>query len=84
LFDDGTEIKIKAATDFHTGFFLDPVCKYGCPCLFPDDGTNPNLLTENVTGDIEIVACQIISDHIPPIGQAIMISKTNTMYKIGN
>ncbi len=62
LLDDGTEIEIKAATDFHKGFFLDPIRKYGCPCLFLGDGTNPSILTENLTEKVEIVAYQLISD----------------------
>ena len=63
LLDDDTEIEIKAATNFHKGYFLfGPIRKYGCPCLFLGDGKNPELLTEDVSEEFEIVAYEIISD----------------------
>ena len=62
LLVDGTEIEIKAATDFHKGFFLDPIRKYSCPCLFLGDGRNPSILTRNVSEGFEIVSYEVISD----------------------
>ena len=62
LLVDGTEIEIKAATDFHKGFFLDPIRKYSCSCLFLGDGTNPSTLTKNVNDGLEIVGYEVISD----------------------
>ena len=62
LFDDGTEVEIKGATDFHKGFFVDPVRKYKCPCLFLGDGKNPDILKKNADKWIEIVGYEIFSD----------------------
>ena len=62
LLDDDTEIEIKAATDFNRVYFFDPIRKYGCPCLFLGDGKNPELLTEDLSEEFEIVAYEIISD----------------------
>lgn len=66
LFKDGTKIEIKAATDFHKGFFIDPIRKYEykASCLFLADGTNPKKLTNNISDDVEIVAYEVISDGV--------------------
>ena len=59
---DGTQIEIKAATDFHKGFFVDPIRKYGCPVLFLGDGTDPTKLTGCTEPDIDIVRHEVFSD----------------------
>ena len=66
LLKDGTKIELKAATDLHKGFFINPIRKYEyqASCLFLGDGTNPNILTKNSSDDIEIVAYEVISDEI--------------------
>jgi hypothetical protein len=62
LLNDGTEIEIKAATDFHKGFFLGPVRKYKCPCLFLGDGKKASILTNNADEGIEIVGYEVFPD----------------------
>lgn len=63
MLDDGTEIELKAATDFHKGFVLDPIRKYGVPCLFLGDGTNSDKLTKIANSyDLEIVGHEVIND----------------------
>lgn len=63
LFDDNTELEIKAATDFNKSYFInDPIQKYGCPCLFLGDGTKRSILEEKLDENIGIVAYEIISD----------------------
>jgi hypothetical protein len=64
ILEDGTEIELKAATDFHKGFFLDPIRKYGSPTLFLGDGSNIDTLTKNINDDIEIVGSEVISDGV--------------------
>jgi hypothetical protein len=62
LLADGTQIEIKAATDFHKGFFLDPIRKYGTPSLFLGDGADPTKLTSCTEPDIDIVGFEVFSD----------------------
>ncbi|HUX97074.1 MAG TPA: hypothetical protein VMV47_15160 [Bacteroidales bacterium] len=67
LLDDGSiqglQIEIKAANDFNPSWcFLDPVRKYGCPCFFLCDGTDPKKLVYKMADDMEIVAYEVISD----------------------
>jgi hypothetical protein len=62
LLTDGTQIEIKAATDFHKGFFVDPIRKYGTPSLFLGDGTDPTELTSCAEPDIDIVGFEVFSD----------------------
>lgn len=64
LLDDDTQIELKAATDFHKGFFVDPIrkYKYSAHCLFMGDGTDPTTLTSCVEPDIDIVGFKVFSD----------------------
>jgi len=65
LLDDGTLVELKAATDFHKRFFVEPIREYreyGAHCLFMGDGTKLNILTNCVEPDIDIVAFKVFSD----------------------
>ncbi|OQY11988.1 MAG: hypothetical protein B6I30_05730 [Desulfobacteraceae bacterium 4572_187] len=39
ILEDGTEIELKAATNFQKGFFVGAIRKYGTPCLFLGEGS---------------------------------------------
>jgi hypothetical protein len=67
LLDDDTQIEIKAATDFHKGFFIGPIRKYDhrAHCLFlgdGGDGTEPTKLTSCTEPDIDVVAYKVFPD----------------------
>jgi hypothetical protein len=62
LLEDGTQIELKAATDFHKKFFVDPIRKYSAPSLFLGDGTKPTKLTDCAEPDIDIVGFRVFSD----------------------
>ncbi len=61
-FEDGTKIELKAATDFNMSWFLQPISKYGVPCLFLGDGTGRTGLTAASSDDFEVVGCEVLSD----------------------
>jgi hypothetical protein len=58
---DGTQVELKAATNFDKRYFLDPINKYGCASLFLGDGSN-NALTAFDGDGIEIVGCEFFND----------------------
>jgi len=62
LLKDGTRIELKAATDFHKGFFAGPIRKYNVPSLFLGDGPDPTKLTSCADPAIEIVGYKVFSD----------------------
>jgi len=60
--EDGTDIKIKAATNFVRNYYVAAVKEYGCPCLFLLDGTNlPKLPFDPKTG-VELIGSEIVRD----------------------
>jgi hypothetical protein len=61
--EDGTNIEIKAATNFDKSWcILYPLKKYGTPVLFLADGERPEKFTSGQNDTFEIVGRQIISD----------------------
>ena len=72
LLDDGsnvgTPLELKAATDFNRAYFLEPVEKYGVPCLFLGDGrrfksgSEAALFLKNERDDVEVIGCEVFSD----------------------
>ena len=61
-FEDGTKVELKAATNFHSAWLLQPISKYGVPCLFLGDGTGRTALTAASSDDFEVVGCDVFSD----------------------
>ena len=62
-FEDGTKVELKAATDFNKAYFiLEPIRKYGVPCLFLGDGTGQTGFTPASSDDFEVVGCEVFSD----------------------
>jgi len=62
-FEDGTKVELKAATDFNKSYFiLEPIRKYGVPCLFLGDGTGLPEFTPASSDDFEVVGWEVFSD----------------------
>ena len=66
LLDDGTDagtgLELKAATDFNIISFLDPLQKYGVPCLFLGDGTLYKSFPTSGYDDFEVIGYEVFSD----------------------
>lgn len=66
LLDDGTDagtgLELKAATDFNRGYFLEPLKKYGVPCLFLGDGSKYQRFSTSDHEDFEVIGYEVFSD----------------------
>ena len=65
LLDDGTagtRLEFKAGTNFDRGYFLQPLTKYGAPCLFVGDGTRHESLRRGNHDDFEVIGYEFFSD----------------------
>ena len=62
LLSDGTSIELKAATDFNTTAMRNACIKYGCPCLFLADGTEPQRIYDIEDTRVYVVGYESISD----------------------
>ena len=62
-FEDGTEVELKAATDFNKAWFIvEPIRKYGVPCFFLGDGTGQTEDTPPSGDDFEVVGWKLFSN----------------------
>jgi hypothetical protein len=66
LLDDGTDagtgLELKAATDFNRAYFLEPLTKYGIPCLFLGDGSRHESFPTSDHDDFEVIGYEVFSD----------------------
>jgi hypothetical protein len=66
LLDDGTDagtgLELKAATDFNRAYFLEPLTKYGIPCLFLGDGSRHERFPTSDHDDFEVIGYEVFSD----------------------
>ena len=66
LLDDGTDagtgLELKAATNFDRAYFLQPLKKYGAPCLFLGDGSRKKSFPTSDHDDFEVIGCEVFSD----------------------
>jgi hypothetical protein len=60
--DVGTPLELKAATDFNRAYFLEPLKKYGVPCLFLGDGTRHKRFPASDHDDFEVIGYEVFSD----------------------
>ncbi len=61
-FEDGTEVELKGATDFNkTWLIVEPIRKYGVPCLFLGDGKGQTEDTPPSGDDFEVVGWKLFS-----------------------
>jgi hypothetical protein len=61
----GTSLELKAATNFSTPYFLEPLKKkkkYGVPCLFLADGTKHEKFPTSDHDDFEVIGYEVFSD----------------------
>ncbi len=64
--DPDTRVELKAATDFNKSWhILQPIRKYGVPCLFLGDGTGRSGFSAASSDDFEVVGFEIVSDGTP-------------------
>ena len=62
---DGTEVELKAATNFgRTWMILDPIRKFGTPCLFLGDGTGRRGFKASAKDDFEVVGSEVFRDGL--------------------
>jgi len=61
---DGTEVELKAATDFNRAWFLDPIDKFGCACLFLGDGTGRTGFKASAKDNFEVVGSEVFRDGL--------------------
>ena len=63
ILEDGTNIEIKAATNFGKSWCVtEPLRKYGKPVLFLAGRASPENLMRGKDDSFEIVACEVVSD----------------------
>jgi hypothetical protein len=63
LLEDGTEIELKAGTDFNPAYFIEGSFKYNCPCIFLGDASNPKQIAELTSNSgIKIVGYKMFND----------------------
>jgi hypothetical protein len=66
--DAGTKLELKAATDFNRRYLLEPLRKFGAPCLFLGDGSRfksgseAALFLKNERDDFEVIGCEVFFD----------------------
>ena len=63
--DAGTRLELKAGTNFDRGYFLQPLTKYGAPCLFLGDGARPmNKMYEQRNPELIFMNAHVIHDRL--------------------
>lgn len=67
-FEDGTKLELKAATNFAKAWFLEPLRKYGVPCLFLGNGAGLTGFTATDSGNFEVVGWDVLCEGEWTIG----------------
>ncbi len=61
---DGMPLELKAATNFDPAWYLDPMRKYGTPCLFLGDGAGQAELKPAGRDDFDVLGLEVFPDAL--------------------